>query len=249
MAALVSGRYGVPMERVLNDAETISVNFDNSETNQTTDRSDNSESSSLHSENGRQETREKENEGIKDNDENNESIDSKLMLDAMLEENLQHLYSGAVDFSKGDSMQVKLETRPISSRLLSANVIPFVTRKDVKTKPSLKSALLDLRDQFKNIAKSRDTVNDLVLEARKWFEKETGHKEWRTIVVQAEINCIETFYVRDVASDTIVQGNPLGTEQGVTHIVKFEMVTTEGEVDKIPLISLLGPPEKRILGR
>ena len=236
---------------VMKDDDTFSVAFDSTNVDiasrKTTSKTDDINDDDLSDINTIEPTNESEvNNESKEED---KAVDENMMLEAMLEENLQKLYLGARDFGNANSMQIKLETRPISSKLISANVVPFVTREDVKIKPTLKGSLLDLRDQFANVAKSRDSVNDLLLEARKWFEKETGHKERRTVVLQAEIICKETFYVRDMASDTIIQGNLLGAEQTVTHVVRFEMVTNEGEVDRIPLISILGPPEKRILGR
>ena len=179
------------------------------------------------------------------NERSNEGSD---LLRLMLEENLYELFEGARRFGK-ESFEIQLKTQPTAWYLISANVIPFVTRQDVKIKPSLKSALKDLQDQFKNVPKSRQNMNELVLEAKKWFQKETGHNEWRTICVQVEIQCNEIFYVRDRETGEIVQGNENGTEKKVTHVVKFEMVTTEGQLERIPLISLLGPPENRLLGR
>lgn len=244
VGALVSDRFSVDVGDILHEEEDGSVMIDfDSVTPDNVDILETNKSATVDSSD-----KEEVESGKNEEDEVSLQMESKKTLELMLEENLQKLYQASKEFGNANSMQVKLRTRPIGCRLVSASVIPFVTREDVKANSSLGSALLDLRDQFAQVEKNRNSMNDLLLDARKWFERETGHKERRTIVIQVEINCMEVFYVRDVVSDSIIQGNPLGTEQEVKHLVRFEMVTEEGELDKIPLISLLGPPEKRILG-
>lgn len=248
VAALVSGRFQVPIDSVVQE-ESGGIQFEMNMETPDGGSSSTEDDNNLEGEANNDERRTESESSVPSNDDIDVGNDG--MLRGMLEEKLYDLYMGANKFGS-KQMQVKLKTRPIAWRLVGGSVIPFVTREDVKRKPELRGALRDLQDQLRSNSEIR-SANDLgrlMSDAKQWFQNETGHNEWRTIVLQIAIHCAETFYVRDIETNAIIQGNENGTEQEVLHLVRFEMVTKEGEKPKkVPFFSPLGPPETRILGR
>jgi len=66
-------------------------------------------------------------------------------------------------------------------------------------------------------------------EIREFVEDKVGKQDdegviQMTVVAQAVIECDEVFYVRDVGSGEIVQGDGDGKVNEVLHLVRFEMV-------------------------
>lgn len=160
------------------------------------------------------------------------------ILQDMLETNLQSIYHSAHSAAKS-KLQIHLECQPKSAHLISLFSVPLLTREEVRQDPSLQNLYPDLyhklllkameemerSDGRKTSLSWRDTYGEI----REFVEDKVGNQDdegviQMTVVAQAVIECDEVFYVRDVESGEIVQGDDDGKMKEVLHQVRFEMV-------------------------
>lgn len=150
-------------------------------------------------------------------DEHKEETESYVS--SMLEENLQNLYKNIDPVS----IELILKMKPIDCRFENAFVVPMLTRDMVREKPSMKGLYQKIEQEYgksKDLAKVRQMAEQLA--------KDTGFSGMRTVIADVSIDCLETFQVRNVSNDSIVQGD--GTvEDKVTHVVRFEIVRSRNK--------------------
>jgi hypothetical protein len=60
--------------------------------------------------------------------------------------------------------------------------------------------------------------------AKKQMRRRGDKKMQMTIVAQVAVQCDEVFLVKDLESDTVLQGDANGEMTDVTHLVRFEIV-------------------------
>jgi hypothetical protein len=60
--------------------------------------------------------------------------------------------------------------------------------------------------------------------AKKQMRRRGDKKMQMTIVAQVAVQCDEIFLVKDLESDTVLQGDASGEMTDVTHLVRFEIV-------------------------
>lgn len=140
----------------------------------------------------------------------------KSLLEDMLWKKYQSLDSTAIDMT--------LKITPINARIEHAFVVPVLTRESVKEKPSLKGSYRKMEIEFqknKDIDQARDMANAMI--------DATGNIGIRTLVFDVSIDCLESFQIKNVATGEVIQGNDDDVEKSVTHLVRFEMVTTAGD--------------------
>lgn len=172
---------------------------------------------------------------INDND---HQLEERPSIHNMLESNLQSLYHSAHAAAKS-KLQIHLECQPKSAHLLSLFTVPLLTREEVRQTPSLQSLYPDLyhkllvkafeemeRSNGRNVSLSWRQVYE---ELKEFVDDKVGKQEdegviQMTVVAQAVIECDEVFYVKDVASGEVVQGDADGKMKQVLHLVRFEMV-------------------------
>lgn len=147
----------------------------------------------------------------------------------MVEEKLRKLYESAHEFGR-DQMRIHLQTQPISCKLVSLMVIPFITRGAVKDDPCLRHML---RKWYEGIENEIDLMNafhrgkDSAEKMAKTRLKYHGDHATldSTVIAQVLVTCEEIFAVTDADTGALVQGN--GDKQIVPHLVRLEMVVEQ----------------------
>lgn len=152
----------------------------------------------------------------------------------MLDPTLISLYRSAHTYGK-HKLRIKLRSRPTNAEIMSFFVLPFLTRKEVHDNVSLKHS-------FRNILKSINDeeiesghalnhfqIANLVAEklddmAKKQMRRRGDKKMQMTIVAQVAVQCDEIFFVKDLESNTVIQGDASDQMKDVTHLVRFEIV-------------------------
>ena len=156
-------------------------------------------------------------------------------LDYMIEENLRTLYQSAHECGRGQ-LQVHLQMRPTSAKLVSAFVVPYLTREEVKLNPSKRNTYRNMYTRL--VDEERDLGREISLfETGKFVAeeiRELARNEVElyddyaslesTVVVQVLVHCDEVFSVTDVASGAILQGHGDGKIRNVPHLVRLEAV-------------------------
>jgi len=136
-------------------------------------------------------------------------------LDSILETQLLDLYqSSAKNFANGN--EIFLKCKPYSAELVSLYCIPYVSRSNILTNPSL------LTFYKKMLEKSAGEKQADLAQLRK-EHLETGKME-STVIAQVLVWCKERFYVKDTSSGTILQGQEDDEEKDVPHLVRMEMI-------------------------
>jgi len=179
---------------------------------------------------------------VSEDDDNNNSnrsqSDEGPILQDMLETNLQSLYHSAHSTAKS-KLKIHLECQPKSAHLISLFTVPLLTREEVRRTPSLQNLYPDLYHKLllkameelerSNGQKTSLSWRHVYDEIKEFVEDKVGKQDdegviQMTVVAQAVIECDEVFYVRDVGSGEIVQGDGDGKVNEVLHLVRFEMV-------------------------
>ncbi len=142
--------------------------------------------------------------------------------------------------------QITFCLKPISSRLENIFIIPFFSRQDVEHNPTLKGAYTAIEDAYWQ-KKSFDKIGDILMES----VKKTSHNGTkRSIIMDISIDCAEIFQIKDLSNGKIIQGQGKNVEENgngssrdendfsdldlepakTTHLVRFEMVTSKGQL-------------------
>jgi len=139
-------------------------------------------------------------------DDEQKKIQSDNLAQQMLEKSLLELYTNAVKHSK-PTIQLRLQTRPISAKFLSTNVMIY-SRDMVNKVPELKGLW----------KKPTDQIFDFVYDNMMLFS--TGGEF--TVICQVLIHCKEIFWVKD-ETGRVLQGEESDVEKDVVHVVRFEI--------------------------
>lgn len=170
-----------------------------------------------------------------DKDESENSLDeiqneTEEFVSAMLEESLLNIYT---PLSEGEQKWgMKFQMKPLRWRLESAFVIPMFTRDDVKAKPKLKGSYQAIEKEF---AQSGNI--QLIREMGDQLAEETDFSGKRVIIADVSVDCLESiqFIDTEAAADANNNGNESKEDVNeneiseVTHLVRFEMVTSKDE--------------------
>lgn len=152
----------------------------------------------------------------------------------MLDPTLISLYRSAHTYGK-HKLRIKLRSRPTDAKIVSFFVLPFLTRAEVHDNVSLKHSfrniLNSIHDEEMESGRtlSHFQIANLVAEklddmAKKQMRRRGDKKMQMTIVAQVAVHCDEIFFVKDLESDTVLQGDDSELIRDVTHLVRFEMV-------------------------
>jgi len=160
-------------------------------------------------------------------------------VDFMMESQLRSLYKAAHEYTPKSKIRIKLLSQPTSASLVSLFLVPFLTREEVQTTPAMRHCF---RNMYTNLEKLEalsieqygrklgirsvlyETFRAVEAMGLRQIEKNSGIAQC-TAVAQVAIQCRETFSVRDVELNEVIQGDP---EERVNNVVRFEMVVSMG---------------------
>ena len=146
-------------------------------------------------------------------------ITSKALTNTLLEDKLWKKYQSL----DSTTIDMRLKITPVNARIEHAFVVPVLTRESLKENPSLKGSYRKMEVEFqknKDIDQARALASALI--------DATGNIGIRTVIFDVSIACLELFQIKDLATGEVLQGNDDDVERMVTHLVRFEMVTTSG---------------------
>lgn len=124
-----------------------------------------------------------------------------------------------------ENMQLKFSLQPIEAELQHIFAVPVtgLTRELVEDNPYLRGAIYRLHTAY-----DENGFDEHYFDLLTDFAKNGPEK--RTVIAEAAIKCNEFFQVKDASSGLVVQGMEDGSEEEeVVHIVRFEVVTDEGQ--------------------
>lgn len=181
-----------------------------------------------------------------DDDDSNDDDDKKVtnemqketdeFVSAMLEESLLNLYQPlSVSESPRKWGNMKFQMKPLRWRLESAFVIPMFTRDDVKAKPKLKGSYQAIEKEFANSGNVK-----MIREMGDQLAEETQFSGKRVIIADVSVDCLESIQFIDDQTDSKNNNDDNDSETKeqdmdnnelteVTHLVRFEMVTSKDE--------------------
>jgi hypothetical protein len=147
--------------------------------------------------------------------------------DLIFEKEYQLLYKKFYDESHNlnesgtnvNPLEIKLSTKPITSDLVRLYAFPFLSRDAVKEEPSRKKDYLQLMPIVNPGQGPADTGRKLFAFADQLI-LERGLMQ-TTVIAEVLIVCMEAFYIKDLKTDEILQGQR--TEQTVPHVLRMEM--------------------------
>eukprot|EP00986_Skeletonema_menzelii_P014533 scaffold9751_cov153-Skeletonema_menzelii.AAC.4 len=125
-----------------------------------------------------------------------------------------------------EDFQLKCTLHPFQAKLqhIFAVPVPGLTREIVEEKQYLKGAIYRLHNAYDENGFDENYF-DMVTE----FAKEVGHTK-RTVIAEASVKCTEFFQVKDKNTGQVIQGMEDDCDaEEVIHLVRFEVVTDEGE--------------------
>jgi hypothetical protein len=111
-------------------------------------------------------------------------------------------------------------------------LIPFITRERVEATPALRHALrnvwVHLEEEEEKLGRRLgmgEAISEIAGQLESLAKKQADSQGvvQSTIICQTLIKCREIFTVRDIELDKVVQGDPEGKVNDVTHLVRFEM--------------------------
>jgi len=156
---------------------------------------------------------------------------TKPKLNDMIDVKLQQLYQYTRD---SRDLSIQLYSKPVYSEIVSAFLVPFLTRQEVEDYP-------ELQRSFRNIIKSiadeevkrgsplsfwettRLVMRDISTLGKNQIIRKNDLVQC-TLIVQAMIHCHEIFHVKDIQNGSIIQGKDDGLVKEVCHLVRFERV-------------------------
>ena len=152
-------------------------------------------------------------------------------LEYMLQKQLRCLYETAHEHTR-HNLQIRLQTEPYDAEIMSMFLIPFITCERVEATPALRHALrnvwVHLEEKEEKLGRRLgmgEAISEIAGELESLAKKQADSQGVveSTIICQALIKCREIFTVKDVELDQVVQGDPEGKVNDVTHLVRFEM--------------------------
>lgn len=179
----------------------------------------------------------------------------------MLEPTLVSLYRSAHTYGK-HKLHIQLYSKPKQAKIESMFVLPFLTRKEVEDNLSLKHSYRNIVKALQQkstiegrelsyfeigniVAEKLDEMSTKQMQSRKasssGLDTSTNYGDSTsmmqvTVVAQVSIDCDEVFVVKDIETGDVVQGDPNGNINDVTHLVRFEIVVDmNGETGEVAI--------------
>lgn len=173
----------------------------------------------------------------------------------MLEPTLISLYRSAHTYGK-HKIDIKLFSKPKEAKIQSMFVLPFLTRKEVEDNMSLKHSYRNIVKTLQQasikegrelnyieigriVAEKLDEMSNKQMQRRKnmsGVDVSDGSIMQVTVVAQVSIQCDEVFVVKDTETGDVIQGDPNGSVNDVTHLVRFEIVVNmNGETGEVEI--------------
>lgn len=165
--------------------------------------------------------------------------ESNIDINSILDSNLLDLYASTRNTSSSSSettsskedfpypkYSIQLETKPYDAELISLYPIPILTRENTRQNPELKlEARRILQEYFLTGGINQFMVNCMSLAektARLNNEESSSLLVQTTVTAQVLLKCKESFLVKDLETDEIIQGD--GLVRDVYHLVRFEQI-------------------------
>jgi hypothetical protein len=152
---------------------------------------------------------------VQDNEDSTIELDG---LDSILEKKMIELYQSSLQKKTGE-YEVRLQTLPYSAELVSLYCVPYISRHNVKNN----KRLVEFYQKMLN-KPSMERPPDLSKLRKDHLE--TGIME-STVIAQVLVWCQEIFYVKDLATGKVVQGEEPTDEsqepKNIPHLVRMEM--------------------------
>ena len=151
-------------------------------------------------------------------------------LEFMLQKQLRTLYEMAHEHTR-HNLQIRLKTEPYDAEIVSMFLIPFITRERVEATPALRHALrnvwVHLEEKEEKLGRRLgmgEAISEIAGQLESLAKKQADSQGvvQSTIICQTLIKCREIFAVTNEL-DQVVQGDPEGKVNDVTHLVRFEM--------------------------
>jgi len=144
-------------------------------------------------------------------------------VDLMLEKNLVDVYKNAITNAK-KRYQIRLQTRPLFGKLVSINFIPLSRLHDT---PDIKRNYRKLLKKLESLENNESvtSVDEEILELSATIQKR-GAPFHSTIIAQVSFQCKEIFWVKEIETGQVIQGDEQNLEKDVVHMVRFEIPIT-----------------------
>jgi hypothetical protein len=121
-------------------------------------------------------------------------------------------------------LEIVLRMKPVEAEMHRIFCFPFLSREAVQEDPSRKAEYISLAHHFRKgkkgsvraLAKHFWALTDRMLQER--------GKLQTTVMADVMVECIETFHVKDITTNEILQGD--GVERTVRHLLRMEMDLT-----------------------
>lgn len=153
-------------------------------------------------------------------------------LEYMVEKKLRTLFGSACEHGK-ESVQVRLQSHPNgTAHMVNLFVFPFLSRALLREQP-------DLRERYQSMLELMVTTPKEALPIYHDFVKDFQNRGYteNTVIAQVLVPCEEVFWVKDLATGTLIQGVENETPRNVVHLVRLEMVvrTVPSDLSIIPI--------------
>jgi hypothetical protein len=155
---------------------------------------------------------------VQDNEDSTIELDG---LDSIMEKKMIELYRSSLQKKTGE-YEVRLQTLPYSAELVSLYCIPYISRHNVQNNKPLVESYRNMLNK-----PSMERPSDLNKLRKEHLEK--GIME-STVIAQVLVWCNEIFYVKDLNTGKVVQGEEPSTDESTTqepktipHLVRMEM--------------------------
>jgi hypothetical protein len=153
---------------------------------------------------------------VQDNEDSTIELDG---LDSILQTKMIELYQSSLQNKTTGDYEVRLQTLPYSAELISLYCIPYISRANVKNNKPLK-------EYYRNMLNKPSMERPPDLNKLRKEHLEMGIME-STIIAQVLVWCHEIFYVKDLATGEVVQGEEPTDEtqepKSIPHLVRMEM--------------------------
>eukprot|EP00980_Cylindrotheca_fusiformis_P031440 scaffold26366_cov117-Cylindrotheca_fusiformis.AAC.11 len=137
-------------------------------------------------------------------------------LESIMESKLLDLYATSSKNSDlVDGTEICLQSEPYSTELVSLYCIPYISRSNAKTNPSLLKF-------YRGMLEKRTAERQSDLARLRKEQLETGKME-STVIAQVLIWCKEKFYVKDTINGVLLQGQDTEEDRNIPHLVRMEM--------------------------
>ena len=141
-------------------------------------------------------------------------------VDFMMEGRLRQLFQSA-HMSGKNQIQIRLQTTPVNSQIVSLFCFPLLCRKILQDEPNFKDRYFEFLSSVSHSPLDGFPIFQKILED--YMFKNDG-KISSTVVCQVMVLCDEIFWVKDIESGATIQGFEDGAVRKVWHLVRMEMI-------------------------